>query len=196
MVRTMHGEQNNATDTPDEAIVIRARDDKEQFAILIERYTARLTRYLTRLGVRTPEDREDVLQEAFIKAYRNLNGFDTDLSFSSWMYRITHNEAMSFFRRRNVRVEGNLIDDSETALQHIKSELDTSRETEERINATHVSRALARIDAKYRDVVVLRFFEERDYADISDILEIPMGSVATLLHRAKKALAHELAHIR
>jgi RNA polymerase sigma-70 factor (ECF subfamily) len=194
MVRTMSGEI--VTEQSDEHVVVAALSDKEQFAVLIERYTARLLRYLTRLGVRTHEDREDILQEAFIKAYRNLNGFDTDLSFSSWMYRIVHNEAMSFFRKRSVRPEGSLVEDSETALHYIQSELDTAHDAEQRLNAEHLSQALARLDGKYRDVVVLRFFEDRDYADISDILQIPMGSVATLLHRAKKALARELAHIR
>ena len=87
----------------DEQIVKEALLDQERFALLIERYEAKLLRYLERLGIAAREDREDVLQNSFIKAYRNLNSFDLSLSFSSWMYRITHNEAMSFFRAKRAR---------------------------------------------------------------------------------------------
>ena len=59
-----------------------------------------------RLGIRNAEDREDTLQDIFIKIYKNLNGFDTNLSFSSWVYRIAHNEAISAYRKKNVRPEG------------------------------------------------------------------------------------------
>ena len=87
----------------DEEIVRRTLADKEAFALLIERYEAKLARYLERLGIAVPEDREDILQNTFVKAYRNLNSFDTELSFSSWVYRIAQNEAMSFFRARRAR---------------------------------------------------------------------------------------------
>ena len=72
---------------------------------------------------------------------------------------------------------------------------DVAQATEQALNAKQLSRALNTLDQKYRSVLVLRFFEERDYQEISDILKIPMGSVATLVHRAKKALGKELQHI-
>ncbi|MGH7175522.1 MAG: sigma factor, partial [Minisyncoccia bacterium] len=78
----------------DEEVARRALAQKEEFALLIRRYEAKLARYLERLGVGSREDREDILQNAFIKAYRNLASFDPELQFSSWMYRIAHNEAM------------------------------------------------------------------------------------------------------
>src|SRR5665647_2704997 len=81
----------------DEEIVRRTLLDKEAFALLIERYEAKLMRYCERLGVGLREDREDILQNAFVKAYKNLNSFDPTLAFSSWMYRIVHNETMGFF---------------------------------------------------------------------------------------------------
>ena len=90
------------TDEEDGEIVRRTLADKEAFVVLIERYEAKLERYLTRLGVGLPEDREDILQNVFIKAYKNLNSFDPTLTFSSWIYRIAHNETMSFFRSRTL----------------------------------------------------------------------------------------------
>jgi len=185
-------------DSPDTDadIVAKSLTEKEAFAVLISRYEGKLSRYIARLGIRDEEDRSDVLQNVFIKVYQNLNAYDSSLSFSSWIYRIAHNEAISFFRAKKVRPEGNLIEEGEEVLNTLAHDAEIVEGVDARIDATHLTTALSMIDRKYREVLVLRFFEERDYSDISDILEIPMGSVATLIHRAKKALAKEVAHIQ
>lgn len=177
----------------DEEIVKNTLTDPNQYGILMERYEAKLQRYVTRLGIRIPDDQLDVLQEIFIKAYRNLNGFDTSLSFSSWIYRIAHNEAISFYRKKNVRPEGHMVGDGEEILGFLSSSQEGPEVTfDKSINAEEVLRALELIDEKYREPIVLRFFEHKEYDEISDILEIPIGSVGTLLHRGKKQLASAL----
>lgn len=173
----------------DEQIVRRAAADKEEFGLLIERYEAKLERYLQRLGLANKEDREDVLQNAFIKAYKNINSFDPDLSFSSWMYRIAHNEAMSFFRSRQARPQVTLSEDSESLLTEMHDEsADTAAVAELRLSSAELAKAFATLEPKYRDVLTLRFFEDRSYTEMSDILEMPIGTVSTLIHRAKRAL--------
>lgn len=180
----------------DSDLVIGALKDKELFGVLIRRYEDKLDRYLTRLGMYGTEDRQDVLQDVFIKTYRNLNEFDTDLRFSSWIYRIAHNETMSWYRKRRVRPEGHLVDEGEEVLLFMGEESDDAETLlDHKINAEHLSNALYTIDQKYRDVLVLRFFEHKEYEEISDILKIPIGSVGTLIHRAKKKLKSHLAHI-
>ena len=177
----------------DEQIVRRTLANKDEFALLIERYEAKLGRYLQRLGLASPEDREDVLQNAFIKAYKNLNSFDPDLSFSSWMYRIAHNEAMSFFRSRQARPQVTLSEDSESLLTELRDDsADTAALTDLRLSSAELAKAFATLEPKYRDVLTLRFFEERSYTDMSDILQVPVGTVSTLIHRAKKALRSAL----
>ncbi|MBU6323691.1 MAG: sigma-70 family RNA polymerase sigma factor [Patescibacteria group bacterium] len=179
----------------DEEVVRQTLADKERFAVLISRYEPKLTRYLRRLGVGVEEDREDVLQNAFLKAYRNLNSFDTDLSFSTWIYRITHNEAMSFFRRRKARPEVSLGEDEEAFRALLADDAaDTAASAELRINGDAVKEALAALPEAERDAITLRFFEDRSYAELSDILEIPPGTVATLLRRAKGRLRERLEH--
>lgn len=178
----------------DEAIVAEALADKERFALLISRYEAKLSRYLERLGLSVAEDREDVLQNAFIKAYRNLQSFDPSLTFSSWMYRIAHNEAMSFFRTRRARPSVVLDEAGQALLAEMRDEgADTAARAEARLTAASLGRALAELAPQYRDVLTLRFFEERSYSDISDILEVPVGTVSTLIHRAKKELRAKLS---
>ncbi len=180
-------------DATDEEIVRRTIFDKDAFAVLIERYEAKLTRYLERLGVSIPEDREDVLQNAFIKAYRNLNGFDQELSFSSWMYRITHNEAMSFFRRKQARPQMILNEEGQALLTELRDEeADASKAAELRLSREELQKALEKLSPQYREVLALRYFDDRSYAEISDILEVPVGTVSTLIYRAKHALRAEL----
>jgi RNA polymerase sigma-70 factor (ECF subfamily) len=177
----------------DQEIVVKTLQDKEFFGEIVDRYEAKLTRYIARLGVRNPEDQLDVLQEIFLKVYKNLNGFDQSMQFSSWIYRISHNEAISWYRKKNVRPEGHLIADSEELIGFLSSNDNTQDKLfDETVNAGQVNAALLKIDAKYREVIVLRFFEHKEYEEISDILKIPIGSVGTLLHRGKKQLANEL----
>lgn len=176
-------------DLTDEEVVRRTLSDKEAFALLIERYEAKLLRYLERLGAGVREDREDILQNAFIKAYKNLNSFDPTLAFSSWMYRIAHNEAMSFFRGKHARPQVILSGEGELLLTELRDEdSDTSRVAELRISREKLAEAFAVLTPQYRDVLALRFFEDRSYTEMSDILQVPVGTVSTLLYRAKRAL--------
>jgi RNA polymerase sigma-70 factor (ECF subfamily) len=171
----------------DEDVAREALNNKEAFAALVTRYQDRLDRYMRRLGMGRREDREDVLQNVFLKVYRNLNGFDTRLRFSSWIYRIAHNETMSFFRSRKARPEAP-PDEGDDILERIPAVLDIEGDANIMLDAVRVRRALDTLDPKYRDVLVLRFFEDRAYNEMSDILRVPMGTVATLLNRAKKKL--------
>ncbi|MCD5381325.1 MAG: RNA polymerase sigma factor [Candidatus Pacebacteria bacterium] len=174
----------------DEELVKHTLQDKSVFGELVERYEAKLTRYIIRLGVRDIDDQLDVLQDIFLKTYRNLNAFDTSLKFSSWIYRIAHNEAISWYRKKNVRPEGHLIGDSEEMLSFLSAKTESADVSfDKTINAEVVNEALLEIDSKYREAIILRFFEHKEYEEISDILKIPTGSVGTLLHRGKKQLA-------
>ena len=173
----------------DEELVSKTLENKEMFGMIVDRYQSKLTRYIARLGVRDLEDQLDVLQEVFLKTYRNLNGFDTSLQFSSWIYRIAHNEAVSWYRKKSVRPEGHLIADSEEMLSFISAKTESADvEFDKTVNAEQVNQALIKIEDKYREVIILRFFEHKEYEEISDILKIPVGSVGTLLHRGKKQL--------
>lgn len=177
----------------DEEIVRQTLLNKDAFALLIERYEAKLLRYLERLGVGVREDREDVLQNAFIKAYKNLNGFDLTLSFSSWMYRITHNEAMSFFRSKHARPQVILSEEGEGLITELEDEdSDASALAELRLSREELAKAFAALTPQYRDALTLRFFENRSYTEMSDILEVPVGTVSTLIYRAKRALRSSL----
>lgn len=185
--------EDNDQSHSDEEIVRRALVEQRYFGEIIDRFETKLDRYISRLGVQRPEDREDVLQDIFIKVYKNLNGFDTSLSFSSWIYRIAHNEAISWYRRQRVRPEGHLINDVDPVLATLAAGAAAPEQLfDQSINAGELQGALYKLEEKYRTVLILRFFEHKEYEEISDILRIPTGSVGTLIYRGKKQLAQLL----
>ncbi len=95
---------------------------------------------------------------------------------------------MSAHRARQVRPVVERSEESQKAYDSMAAELDVSQDLDQEILKEHLEEALARIDKKYQAVIVLRYFEERTYDEISDILRLPVKTVGTLLHRAKKQL--------
>lgn len=182
-------EQQPHEQLSDEALVPLILEESALFSHIIDRYEAKLERYITRLGVRNREDRQDVLQDIFLKVYKNLNAFNTDLTFSSWIYRIAHNEAVSWYRKRNVRPEGHLVDEADIILTLTPTKQENSEVLfDKEVSAQVLAEALDELDDKYRSVLILRYFEHKEYEEISDILKIPPGSVGTLIHRGKHRL--------
>ena len=177
------------TDSTDEALVPLAIADDRHFGLLVERYEPRLRRYVMRFINCSTEDAEDILQDTFINAYRNLNGFDTGLKFSSWIYRIAHNEAVSHLRRVTSKPAIPWEDDK---LEALASEVDVERELHRTMDNATIRSAVDRLDTKYREVLVLRYFDDKSYEEISDILRKPTGSVSSLITRAKRLLAKEV----
>ncbi len=169
----------------DETLVPLAIADDRHFEVLVERYEPRLRRYIMRFINCSQEDAKDIVQDTFINAYRNLNDFDTGLKFSSWIYRIAHNEAVSHLRRITARPSAPWDDEK---LEALASDADIERELHRTMDNAAVRAAVDRLDAKYREALVLRYFEDKSYEEISDILRKPKGSVSSLITRAKRLL--------
>jgi RNA polymerase sigma-70 factor (ECF subfamily) len=173
--------ENSFQQLSDEELVAKAVENHLAFKDLMSRYKEKLFYYIIRLGHLNQDDAEDVLQKTFINIYRHLNDFDNGLKFSSWAYRIAHNETVSELRRRHHSDE-NLEDQLNT----LKDLTDIQNEIDHDLQAEEIKKILNCLDEKYREVLVLKYFEHKDYAEISDILQKPMGTVATLINRAKK----------
>lgn len=172
----------------DHELVLRALQSKNALIDIVRRYQAPLRRYIARLGCRDPHDQEDILQEIFLKVYVNLNEVDAHLKFSSWIYRIAHNEAISFFRKKKVRPQLFASQEEWPWIENIADDLDLAENYNKACDAQIIRKALAELDRHYRDVLVLKYMEEKSYNEISDILKIPVGTVGTLVNRGKKQL--------
>lgn len=170
----------------DEKLVELTLKDQKHYAELISKYRYKLLRYIQKITNVSDEDAEDLLQETFIKAYYNLNSFDPDLKFSSWIYRIAHNQVISNYRKLKARPQGHAIQIDEKMIRTLAANLDTKRDADLHYLAENIGRVFSAMDIKYREVLILKFLEEKEYKEISDILKKPMGTVATLINRAKK----------
>jgi RNA polymerase sigma-70 factor, ECF subfamily len=182
-------DKDNCQEKTDEELVALTLKNQDFFSCLVDRYTDKLTRYIMRISASTREDAEDLLQEIFVKVYRNLNSFDADLKFSSWIYRIAHNQVISQWRKMKSRPQVIKFEADEDFLKFIAGEEDLALDTERKFAAAEVRSLLEDLDKKYKEVLVLKFLEGKDYKEISDILEKPLGTVATLINRAKKQFA-------
>lgn len=174
----------------DAELVRLTLENPDYFLCLMKNYEDKIIRYIRRISGVRHEDAEDVCQEVFIKVFKNLNAFDDSLKFSSWIYRIAHNHVISEFRKYKNRKEQILSEEEDW--QHFVSQIDVEKEVDSVVNREIINKVLAELDIKYREVLVLNFLEGYEYKEISDILKKPMGTVATLLNRAKKKFKQEL----
>ena len=165
---------NKCHNKSDEELVSLTLKSQDFFYCLVKNYEAKLTRYIRRISNCTNEDIEDLLQEIFIKSYKNLNAFDNSLKFSSWIYRIAHNETISHFRKQKARPQTITFDTEDDILENFASDLDLEKETDIKISKDKIFKVLAKLDIKYREVLVLKFFEDKSYQEMSDILKKPV----------------------
>lgn len=183
---------SQAAHKTDEELVILTLQDQNYFLYLIRRYEAKLLRYIFRISSFTKEEAEDVLQEIFIKVYTNLNNFDPDLKFSSWIYRITHNQVISHYRQHKSRLQEVSLDINENFITTITDDLDLNKEIDQLYLKEHLQEGLYKLPLKYREVLILKYLEDKSYQEISDIIKKPTGTVATLINRAKKSFINEI----
>lgn len=171
----------------DEEIVELVPQNKEFFGVLIRRYEGKLTRYVRRIGGGTKEAVEDVVQNIFIKVYVNLKSFRRGQKFSSWLYGIAHNECIDYWRRNKKHNNISLDENTELASVLATSE-DIAEDLFKKEEREQVRKILNRLPMKFKEVLVLRYLEDKDYQEISDILKKPVSTVGTLIHRAKVQL--------
>jgi RNA polymerase sigma-70 factor (ECF subfamily) len=194
----------------DEDLIGRARQgDDGSFGQLVERYQARIYRLILRL-VRNPSDAEEVLQEAFLSAYRHLEQFREEARFSTWIYRIAVNAALMHLRARRPESAAGTGDDAERGAeppieaprftpsgylaQPIRAwGLGADSELLEKELVDKVKAAVEELPEIYGTVFVLRDIDELSTEEVADILGITAGAVKTRLHRARIALRQKLA---
>ncbi len=170
----------------DEAIAkIVQKGDSESFGLLVERYEQKLTRYARKFLSRG-EDIKDIIQDVCVKAYVNIQSFDTNKRFSPWIYRIAHNELVNALKKK--QRSPLFFFDLDVIFPHpVASETadgETHRQEEKRILDAY----LGRIGPKYREPLILYFFEEMEYKEIADILQIPVSTVGVRIARGKAML--------
>ena len=165
-------------------LISRARGgDREAFGELVEQYRDNVYRLAYRM-CGNAYDADEAAQEAFVAAWRALPNFRGDAKFSTWLYRLTTNAAIDVMRREK---RHQTVGDGE--MIEVADDADSPQETVERTEQQEaVQKALATLSEEYREVLLLRYMEELDYAEIAEVLQLPSGTVKSRINRAKAAL--------
>lgn len=175
---------DEAPRTEGEAIERCRAGDKEAYRFLVERH--KRMAYVVALGILgSPADALDVSEEAFVKAYRALSSFKAGESFGGWLHRIVVNTAISELRKRKRRKAISILE--------LKGELrSASPGPEQALYSAEIKDklelGLATLPEKKREMIILREIEELSYREIAELLEIPLGTVMSRLHEARKEL--------
>ncbi|MFC1645370.1 RNA polymerase sigma factor [Patescibacteria group bacterium] len=179
------------TKSSDEELVGLAKKDSDVFEILVARYWDKLFFFVKRISGFTNEDIEDSLQEVFIKVYKYLNDFDSSYKFSTWIYQIARNTAIDESRRKKSRPRGIDLEEDEL-LKIFKSSVDVSKEIDDKNQLEKIKSIIHDLPLRYREIMILRFLEEKTYDEIIDIVRKPKGTVASLVSRGRKIILKEM----
>ena len=179
----VEGDDTHMSD--EEVAMLVQKGEQEQFGILVERYEEKLLRYGRKFLSRS-EDIEDIVQEVFMSCYQNLQGFDASQKFSPWIYRIAHNAFVNGLRKQ--KRSPLVFVDFDAFVAHPVYEDPLPLEREQAEMKKMIEKGLGELKPKYREVLVLYYLEELSYKEISDIIQVPVGTVGIRIKRAKDAL--------
>lgn len=166
----------------DEKIIAKIQGgETERFGEIIDRYQRRLTGFIKKI-IGNHDEVDDLVENSLVAAYVNIQDFDTKRNFSSWILRIAHNITVDFIKKKKPQIlpedwEG--IDNKNKLFE----EMETEREEKMKVN-----KALKKLELKYREVLVLKYFEDKSYEEISDILHKNTSNVGVMIKRAKEKL--------
>ncbi|MEE8476991.1 MAG: sigma-70 family RNA polymerase sigma factor, partial [Gemmatimonadales bacterium] len=179
------------TQNPAEGGLVAAAKEGDQtaFGTLVDRY-AGVVRRVARSILGNDFDADDAAQDAFLLAWRNLDRFDPERPFRPWLMRIVVNAATDLYRRRKVRHAGALPE----TLQDRAAGPD--RETDRALLRERLSEALAELSERHRAAITMFDGEGYSHADIAEIMDVPVGTVRSLVFHARRALRKALAPYR
>jgi RNA polymerase sigma-70 factor (ECF subfamily) len=186
--------------TADDELIRKALEgDQKAYAALVERYRGALYHIVIKM-VRRPEEAEDLVQDAFIKAFGALASYRFEYRFSTWLYKIAANCAIDFLRKR--RIDAMSLDRPvATADGEIQVELaDWTYNPEETLykhrQRVSIAAAIEALPEKYREVIVMRHSQDLPYYEIAQRLGVPVGTVKARIFRARELLKKQLKGIR
>jgi len=192
-----------ATATDQEVVVLARAGNEAAYRELLRRYERPIFSLVFRM-VRDRELAEDLAQETFVKALNALDSYRPEYKFSSWIFKIANNTAIDHLRRRELdtlSLDGSPHAETPEAMEatalQIGNRLESPLEAvEARELGGAIEEAIGKLRPEYRSCILLRHVEGRAYEEIAEILNLPLGTVKTYIHRARNELRESLGHLR
>jgi RNA polymerase sigma-70 factor (ECF subfamily) len=182
----------------DTTLIQRAvQGDQKAYAEILQEYRGRIYNLVYRM-VRNREEAEDLVQEAFVKAFSSLASFNAEYAFSTWLYKIAINNCIDHLRRKKLKTYSMdkpvQSQDGEFSREFPDVSLSPDKPLLAKERSSLIERAIDGLPEKYRVVIILRHNEERSYEEIADLLSLPLGTVKARIFRAREMLKKKLKH--
>lgn len=165
---------------------------KQAFETFVDEYRNLVLHVIRRL-VPNETDRQDVAQEVFVKAYRNIGGFKFQSKLSTWVARIAHNTAINYLEKKKAELYDDISAEHETIEDYAESAATPEQAATVNDMAARVRIEIDRLPVIYGTILALYHLEEMSYKDMADILQLPEGTVKSYLFRGRKMLRERLA---
>src|SRR5215213_3903145 len=180
----------NLRDLTDGELLAKAITGREDsFEELVRRYQRPITSYVYRM-VGNYDASLDVTQEVFIKVYNSMTRYSSEYKFSTWLYRIAHNAAIDYIRRRSPNEQSIETENKDGSYQlQIESPSPTPEQERERSEwRTEIEAVVKCLPAVYRELILLRHAQDLSYDEIAEITNLPLGTVKNRLFRAREMM--------
>ncbi len=192
------------TDVSDQQVVVFAQEGREDaYRELVKRYERPVYSLIYRM-VRDNETAEDLAQETFIKVLNNIDRYRPEFKFSSWLFKIANNLAIDSLRRRRlttISIDGAAGAATQAEIEATSFEIGDRSENaldamaNKELGAA-IEVAIAKLRPLYRSCILLRHVDGRSYEEIAQLLDLPLGTVKTYIHRARHELREALDDVR
>jgi len=174
----------------DKLVSAAVKGDQNAYRALMDKYQKPLYFHVLKM-VKHHEQVEDLVQEAFMKAFGNLQSYNTSYAFSTWLYRITTNHIIDYLRKRKLDTTSihnpYKTNDGEVEIQ-ISDTKETDRAIIRKERKQIIHQAIQNLPEKYREVIEMRHLDELSYQEISEHLDLPLGTVKAHIFRAREML--------
>lgn len=174
------------------------KGDQQAFAELVELYKDKVYQISYRM-VGNVHEAQDIAQEAFLRAYMNIETYDVDRKFSTWLFRIVTNLSIDRLRKKKPDYYMDQEVDGTTGLT-LSSQIAATDELPEDQVITYelqdwIQGEILNLPSKYRSAIILKYIEDLSLKEISDVLDLPIATVKTRIHRGREALRKRLSNV-
>lgn len=185
-------EHASTSSLEDDGLVKRAQSgDEKAYGKLVKKYERPLFFHIIKM-IKDKNQVEDLVQEAFVKAFDNLSSYSTNYAFSTWLYRIATNNTIDYLRKKKLQTlsidEPVKTKDGDMQMQLPDETIETDRQIIRKQRKRIVQQAINELPKKYRLVIEKRHMEEKSYQEIAEALDLPLGTVKAHIFRARELL--------
>ncbi len=177
----------------------RKKNDQKAYHKLMKYYEGSIY-YMMLKMTNNPDDAQDLTIEAFEKAFRNMNSYEPDFAFSTWLFKIATNNCIDFIRKEKKNLNSvDLYDGNEELVEYVNNISNDDLNPEETLirdqKVSKMRQIVSKLKPHYRNLIELHYFKELGYGEISEILHLPIGTVKAQLFRARENLSKSMKNL-